>query len=123
MASARSALLKAYKLDPLYAPALYYLSLAQSNLPSYPNDAAINAAVQASNLAPSVDEYAWYAAHLLIVKARGADAVVLLTPLSANPHSARTARQARAAIDAIKAGKSKSEILGLLQSSGEDDAQ
>jgi len=123
MASARSALLKAYKLDPLYAPTLYYVSLAQSNLPSYPNDAAINAAVQASNLAPSVDEYAWYAAHLLILKDRGADAAVLLTPLATNPHSARISKRAHAAIEAIKAGKSKSEILALLQAAGEDDAQ
>jgi hypothetical protein len=123
MGRARSALLKAYKLDPMYAPGLYYLSRAQSNLPTYPNDAAINAAVQASNLAPSVSEYAWYAAHLLIVKDRSTDAAVLLTPLAANPHSAKTAARARAAIDAIKAGKTKDEVLALLGASEAGDEE
>ncbi|CAL4867180.1 hypothetical protein MMA231_01432 [Asticcacaulis sp. MM231] len=123
MSRARSALLKAYKLDPMYAPGLYYLSRAQSNLPAYPNDAAINAAVQASNLAPSVSEYAWYAAHLLIVKDRSADAAILLTPLAANPHSAKTAARARAAINAIKAGKPKDEVLALLNASDTEDTE
>jgi hypothetical protein len=123
MSLARAALLKAYKLNSMYAPGLYYLSLAQGNLPAYPNEAAINAAIQASNLAPSVTEYAWHAAQLLIIRDRGADAAILLTPLAANPHSVRTARRARAIIDAIQANTPKDEVLALFQASDEKDEQ
>jgi hypothetical protein len=121
MAQARTALLKAYKLDPMYAPGLYYLSLAQGNLPTYPNEAAINAAIQTSNLAPSVPEYAWHAAQLLIFRDRPADATILLTPLAANPHSASTARRARAVIEAIHANKPKDEVLALLQADDKNE--
>lgn len=121
MSLARAALLKAYKLDPMYAPGLYYLSLAQGNLPAYPNEAAINAAIQASNLAPSVTQYAWHAAQLLIFRDRPADATILLTPLAANPHSESTARRARAVIDAIQAQKPKDEVLALIQANDKDE--
>ncbi len=119
---ARAALGKAYQLDPLDAPNLYYYAHAQADVPGTIGENAVTAAIAAHDLAPSVKAYAFYAARLLIDRNRLDEASIVLIPLADNPHAQETADRARKLIDAIKAGKPKNEILALLQSSGEDDA-
>ena len=113
MAKARTAFLASYKLDPLSAPDLYYLSLADQRLNGADSKSAINAAVQASNLAASVDTYAENAAYMLIEAGDYDDAAGLLAPLASDPHSPDNAALARTIIGALKAGKDKAEILAM----------
>ena len=108
---ARSHLGRAYGLNPLHAPTLYYLSRAQRGQPGYPNETAINAAIQASNLAPAVDTYAFHAAHLMIMIDQPEDAEILLTPIANDPHGKAIASIAKGVIAAIRAKAPKSEIL------------
>lgn len=121
MAKARATLLKAYKLDPMFAPGLYYLSLAQGDLPSYPNATAVNAATEASYLAPAVETYAVYAAQLLVQTDRTDDAVPLLEPIASDPHGGASAARAKAVLAAIDGKKPKAEILAILNAPVIDD--
>ncbi|WP_443750455.1 DUF1570 domain-containing protein [Asticcacaulis solisilvae] len=118
MDRARKAFLLSYKLDSMSAPNLYYLSLAQATLNGPSSKSAVGAAVQASNLAPSVTLYAYNAARMLIESGDYEDATTLLTPAASDPHNPENATQARAIIDALKAGKDKDTILAMF---GGDD--
>ena len=115
MKRARESLFRAYKLDPLNAGNLYYLSLAQKDLPDYPNDIAINAAIQAHNLIPAVTDYTLTAANLLIQKDRFEEARSLLAPMSNNSNGGSFAKWADSIIVAIDSGKHKAEIIKLYQ--------
>ncbi len=113
---ARSAFGAAYRLNPLDAPNLYFLSLAYRDQPNYPDANAVNAAVQAANLAPSVQEYSLHAAQVLIRADRSDDAAVLLTPVASNPHAAARAARARTIIAAIGAHAPKDQLLEMMAS-------
>lgn len=120
---ARNALGTAYKLSPHDAPTLYYLSLAQINRPDYPNDTALNAAIQASNLAPSTEAYALHAATILIQKDRFQDAATLLTPVANNPHGGKWAQRLRPVIKALEANRPMTEVLKLLNDDSAEKAE
>lgn len=112
---ARAALSKAYSLEPLSAPTLFYLAQAQESRDDFPNLTAQNAAIQASNLMPSSDDYAVYASQLLIHVDRAPEAAILLKPVAHNPHGGETAQKLKLVIAAIEAGKPKAELLTLLE--------
>jgi hypothetical protein len=115
MKYARELLMRAYKLDPLRAATLYYLSRAQQDLPDYPNETAVNAATQAHILVPAVSEYAVTAADLLVRKDRLGEARDMLMPLSNNPHGGNWTAWTNNIITAIDAGKPKAEIIKLFE--------
>lgn len=122
MAHAREAFVRAYKLDDHNAPNLYYLSLAQKGLPGYPNQTAVDAAIQAHMLTPAVPTYALRAAELLAQTDRLAEARMMLVPLASNPHAPARSAWARAIVAAIDAGKGKDEVLKMLGTPlGKDD--
>ncbi|WAC48577.1 hypothetical protein OVA03_01175 [Asticcacaulis sp. SL142] len=110
----------AYKLSPHDAPTLYYLSRVQINRPDYPNDTALNAAIQASDLSPSTEAYALHAAYILIQKDRPQDAVTLLTPVANNPHGGKMAQRLGLVIKAIEANKPKADVIELLNGGDTD---
>lgn len=122
MKLARDDLYKGYQLDPLSAADLYYLSLAQQDLPGYPNDTAVNAAMQAQILVPSVTGYATQAAGVLIQKARYDEARTMLQPIANNPHGGKASAWAQAVIDGIDAHKSQDEITALFKTPIASDA-
>ena len=109
LAKARAAFGKAYKLNPLDAPNLYYLSLSQDTA----NDTAINAAIEAATLEPAVSAYAFQAARLLITTDDLAGAVAALAPAASEPENGVDADKALAIIAAIRGGKSKADILAM----------
>lgn len=115
MKLARQYLNAGYRLDPLNATNLYYMSLAQQDLPGYPNDTAINAAMQAQILVPSVGEYAIAAAGLLIQKSRFDEARTMLLPIANNPHGGNRSAWAQAVVDGIDGHKSKEDITALFK--------
>jgi hypothetical protein len=116
MKKARQALAAAYRLDPRNAPNLYYYALSQAVAGGDAGlrENAVNAAMQAHYLAPSVEGYAIFAARLLINANRSAEAKTMLYPLASNPHQPELAARIRAAIDAIDRGAPANEIRKLL---------
>lgn len=114
MRKAREALSKSYKLDPLNASNLNYLARAGKEGPDYPDDNTINAAYQAHVLAPAVHDYAVFAAMLMIRKDRMAEARAVILPLANNPHGGAATERLVAVIEAIDAGKSKTEVMAVL---------
>lgn len=117
LAHARNALSRAYGLDHLNAANLFYYARAQEaeSTSLSVSDNAINAAVQAHNLAPSVEDYAFYAALLLIRQNRLQDAKTMLIPLASNPHQPELAERLRTVIDAIDKGATAEDVRKLLQ--------
>jgi tetratricopeptide (TPR) repeat protein len=114
MQKARDQLGNAYETAPLNAATLYYLANAMQDLPGYPDENAVNAAVNAHYLAPSVDEYAGFAANLLIFRDYMDEAKVMLYPLANNPHNKQVSQWASGIIDAIESGATKDEVLKRL---------
>ncbi|HVZ29677.1 MAG TPA: tetratricopeptide repeat protein [Asticcacaulis sp.] len=114
MDRARFALVRTYKLDPKNAVALYYLSLAQEDRPDFPNDTAVDAAMQAHNLAPQVASYSARAAVMLVKTDRLDEGAAMLAVVASNPHNPGLAKWATNVIDAINRGAPKEEILTLL---------
>jgi tetratricopeptide (TPR) repeat protein len=108
---ARKALGDAYKGDPLNASALYYLSLAGYDRPDYPDDNALNAAVQAYNLEPAVSAFAFQAVYLLIRKDRVSDASDILQVIAENPHGGEGAKRAALLLKAIKDGVPQADLV------------
>jgi hypothetical protein len=121
MAEARQSLGKAYGLNPAMAANMYYLSLAQVDKPDYPNETALNAAIDARNMAPAVRPFAIHAARLLFHFNQVDDVKYVLYPLANDPHNAAQSRWANAVITAIEAGKPKSDILRLLETRSEPE--
>ena len=111
MKQARIALGKSYKLDPLNPGDLYYFSLALQDQAPEPTDNAINAAMEAHYLAPSVESFAFQAAQLLIRKGRLDEAKEVLSPLASNPHYPELATWVKGIIAAIDGGASKDDVL------------
>lgn len=114
MRKAREAFGKSYKLDPLNASNLNYLARAGKEGPDYPDDNTVNAAYQAHVLAPAVRDYAVFAAVLMIRKDRMAEARAILLPLANNPHGGASTERLVAVVEAIDAGKSKTEVMAVL---------
>ena len=120
MKQARIFLGKGYKLDPLNAGDLYYFSLAQGDPEGEPSDNAINAALEAHSLAPSVEAFAFRAVQLLIRKGRLDEAKEVLFPLANNPHNPELAKWVQAIIAAIDGHASKEDVLKAMNSSPDD---
>jgi len=114
-AAARAALGKSYQLDPLYAPNLYYYSLALAVPGQPPSDNMIAAAMEAQALAPSVETYALRAANLLAVRDRLPEAKEMLIPLASNPHAPKLAAWAANIIAVIDRQGSQPEVLAALR--------
>jgi hypothetical protein len=108
---ARASLLEAYKLLPSDAPTLYYLAQTYIIGSEFLSENAVNAAVQASILSPSIKEYAFFAARKLVMLERMDEAASLLIPIANNPHNLRSATMAKKIIAAIEAKKTKENIL------------
>jgi tetratricopeptide (TPR) repeat protein len=121
-AAARAALGKSYQLDPLYAPNLYYYSLALAVPGQPPSDNMIAAAMEAQALSPSVDTYAVHAAQLLVVRDRMAEAKEMLIPLASNPHAPKPAAWAANIIAIIDRQGSQAEVLAALKAPVDPDA-
>ncbi len=121
MKTARKALGTAYGLDPLDAPNLYYFALAQDFEKSEPSDNAINAAMEAHFLIPSVEDYSLTAADMLIRKGRMNDAKDMLVPLSSDPHNPRRVAWINHVVARIDEGASKADVLRALH--GQDMPQ
>ncbi len=107
---ARTALSAAYKRDPLNASTLYYLSLAGYDQPGYPDDNALNAAIQAYNLEPAVTAFAFQAVYLLIRKNQATDAVDILQVIAENPHGGGESKRAGILLKAITNGMSQTDL-------------
>lgn len=118
MAKARQAFRTAYRANPMLAPNLYYLSLSEPQT-SPPGTTAVRAAIQASNLMPSEETYAYHAAWLLVMTGDLENAATLLAPMASQPHDAEAAARARAIIAAIRTGHAQADILKLFEE--EDD--
>lgn len=112
--ASRSFFMNAYQINKLNAPNLYFFSQSYESQPDYPNTNALNAANGAHVLAPSVREYAVYAAYVNLAKDKRPEAIALLTPFVSNPHDRESALRFQKAIDAIKEGKSAQEVMSTL---------
>jgi hypothetical protein len=113
VAQARAHFLKAYRLKKLDAPNLYHL--AQALAGEGVNNNALNAARTARMLAPGVGDYAVYEA-LMDIDANDRDkAVLALMALASNPHDPKQSSRMRKAIEAIQAGKNKSDITRAMK--------
>ena len=115
MAAARQALGKAYLIDPLNAPNLYYYSRALEVPGQPPTDNMISAAMEAQALSPSVDTYAIRAANLLIARQRFDEAKTMLIPLASNPHAPQEAAWAGNVIAVIDRKGSKTEVQAAMR--------
>ena len=111
---ARTALAKSYQLDPTNAVNLYYFTLSLWPAGTEPSDNAVNAAIQARNMAPSVEDYDLLAAELLVRKGRLDEAKEVLYPLSSNPHNPTEAGWVKSIISAIDSGASKEDVLKVM---------
>jgi len=111
---ARKALGAAYKADPLNASALYYLSLAGYDQPGYPDNNALNAAIQAYNLEPAVSSFAFQAVYLLIQKDQVSDAADVLQVIAENPHGGDGAKRATVLLKAIKDGTPQANLVKIM---------
>lgn len=122
LTKSRTALSKAYKLDALNAPNLYYLAKVQLELSSPRNTLAVNSALQAHYLSPSVRSYAILAAQLLIINDRRTEAKDILFQMASNPHQTGLAKMAEKVIKAIDSNADTQTVLnGFESTEGDDD--
>ncbi len=110
---ARNALLKAYGLNPLNATNLYYISLTTKDM-MHPDDNSLNSALEAYNLEPSVEEFAFNAVFFLLAKENYEDAKYIIQDLASNPHLGKLSQKLSDMISAIDRKKSKEDIIKLL---------
>lgn len=110
--SARSHLIKAYRLKKDEAPTLFHLAriLATKGI----DQNVLNAARGARLLAPSVPEYAVMEARVDLEAGDRELAIRALVPLATGTHQPERAARARQAIEAIRAGKPADEVAPLL---------
>jgi len=116
----RIAFSNAYKIDPLNAPNLYYLAKAQIEFAGPRNTVALNSALQAHYLRPSVVSYALLAAQLLIINERLLEARDILYQMANDPHQTGQAKIAKTVIEAIDANLSQQDIMKGFEPSDSD---
>jgi len=112
--TARGFFVAAYKLDKSNATNLYYLARSFQSKPGFPDANAVNAANAAHVLAPSIAEYAIFDAFVNLAVGKRDEAVTLLTPYTGDPHNRAQAERLQKAVDAIKAGKTANEVMGMM---------
>ncbi|WP_240007704.1 tetratricopeptide repeat protein [Pseudaquidulcibacter saccharophilus] len=111
---ARKNLYKAYQLDPNNARTLYYLSQTAPTGISNPEEAYVNAAVEAYLISPSVTDYAFNAVFMLISTKKFDDAKDLLKAFSNDPHDKLRGKVSTAAIKFIDEGGKPSSIISKI---------
>lgn len=109
---AKAHFFKAYRLKKNDATNLYHLAqaLGQGGV----NANVVNAAQGARALEPTVPEYALYEAMIDLDAGDRARAIAALLPMTSNPHDPQWAARMRSAIEAIKAGKSRSDVSNVI---------
>jgi len=107
-AQAKEQFLKAYRLRKLDAANLYFLSYTLPGGGTNVN--VVNAARGAHTLAPGIGSYAIHEALVDLEAGQPDKALQALTPLTSSAHDPGRAARMRAAVDAIRAGKSRSEV-------------
>ena len=112
--AARGFFVAAYKLDKTNATNLFFLARSFQSKPGFPDANAVNAANAAHILAPSIAEYAIFDAFVNLSVGKRDEAVAMLTPYAGDPHNREQAEKLQKAIDAIKAGKTTSEIMRVM---------
>lgn len=98
LSPARRSFARAHRLDPLNPTVLYYYARVSPQA----EEGTLNAALRAADLAPQVEEFAFYAATLLEAADRHAEARELLAPMANDPHNPRTAARARAQLERLR---------------------
>ena len=111
---ARKNLYKAYQLDPNNARTLYYLSQTAPTGMSNPEEAYVNAAVEAYLISPSVTDYAFNAVFMLLSTKKFDDAKDLLKAFSNDPHDKLRGKVSTAAIKFIDEGGKPSAIISKI---------
>lgn len=109
--------LKAYALDKTSAPNLYFLSKSLDTNGT-PSKAVLNASTAAAVMAPSVPQYAVYAA---MVSLRGGDratAMRVLQPFANNPHDLDYGTKVVAIINSIRDNEEGAVVIGKLEKLG-----
>jgi len=94
--AARKHLAKAYARDKTDFRVLFAYAASRSVEPNYPNENDLNALLEARNLAPGVQETAFWAGVALAHKGRRDEAAKMLGPIVNNPHGGTLAERARA---------------------------
>lgn len=110
---ARDAMMKAYKLNPLNATNLFYISLTENDIMKA-DENSLNSALEAYNLEPSVEEFAINATVFLIANERYEEAKIILQDLASNPHLKGVSDRLTKVVSAIDTKAPKEEILKLL---------
>ncbi len=120
-AAAYDALSRADKAQPNDAPTQFYLakSLAQKDPAATDKTAAY--ALTALKLAPSVFDYAEFAAYLLVRKNDRDGAVTILSAFANNPHDEDTNTRVKDAIAAIQAGKAADDVWAIVHKNPPED--
>ena len=110
---ARSAFFKSHKLNPENAENLFYLSKTSKNWKK-PDDASVNAAIQAFILQPSISDFVFNAALVSILTDDYEGAKLALQSLASNPHNSDKSEYINSIIDAIDKKLPREEIIKLL---------
>ncbi|HVZ29678.1 MAG TPA: hypothetical protein VG839_04750 [Asticcacaulis sp.] len=118
--AARGFFLTAYQATKLDAPNLYWVARSYQNQKDFPNANALNAANAAHVLAPGIIEYATFAAYADLLAGQRDKAADALSPFISDPHNRARAARIKAAVDAIKAGKTTKEVMALLNGSSDN---
>ena len=108
LGQAKQQFLKAYRLRKVDAANLYFLSYALPGGGTNVN--VVNAARGAHALAPGIDSYAMHEALVDLEAGQRDQAIMALAPLVSNAHDPQRAEQMRAAVTAIRAGKTFAEV-------------
>ena len=109
MAKARTALGKAYQINPASAPTLYYFAKAQADLPEYPDANAMNAVKLAQDYS---GDYGNYRAELLVRAGRYDDALEIVKTWPDEMKAGDGKAAMTAIVAGLKAKAPKDEILG-----------
>ncbi len=124
LVQARDALTLALKATPGDPPTEYFLAHTYENASDRPSAEAVHWAEAAYDGAPSVYDYAEYAADVALLQNRPDDAATFVASFATDPHSPKRNGPVTDALAAIKAGKPGGEIIALLKKAeaGDEDA-
>ncbi len=111
---ARSYHFKAYRIERLDAPNLYFL--AQLLLQRGESGATLlNAAQGARHLQPLQPEYVWLDLRVSLAAGQRERAVAALQPLASNPHDPQSGERVRKAIALVQAGAGVEAVLAAIE--------